>query len=445
MVTFIQVAIYGLVVWLGCYLIARDLSSWRLRFAGLALVSCGINIALFLLKNHLFYIPFLAIPPLFWLGTIFESFPEDKQVGYRFQTTIRYGLVILVVGLIILSINLDSIYALLRGVSPDVIVWFLISITIAFLLLIMLPVFWVLAYTPKTTSKRLSQVMIIFALFFASGYFLMMIAPLLSNIWILMVSIDLLILGTVIVVWDAIDAGESLLPDMLRSFTSTTLMIIIVVGQVIIITPAISDSTLMLILALMTTVIVVFAFEIPIQNRLDMVIFSRFPNIRQQRQQLRTAETIAIRRVENPILDDETEFIRYTRRALSHYGDLTKLATNPLTHLPIIQNRLAQRQVHDDTLERAKELKLLLTESIMKLKPNGADFGTSDEWRHYNALYFPYVRGLKPYSLRVMVDDLPATERDVLAWFRSQVPERTLYNWQNAAAMLIAQDLRERH
>lgn len=376
MVTLIQVAIYGLVVWLGCYLIARDLSSWRLRFAGLALVSYGVNVALMLLN------------------------------------------------------------------APDF--WILIGILIPFILML-IAVCFVIVYAPFNSSKRLNPLFILFTLSLAGTYLLLVIIPMLGNIWVLIISADLLMLGAIIAVWDAIDAGESLLPDMLRSFTSTTLMIIIVVGQVVIITPAISDSTLMLILALMTTVIVVFAFEIPIQNRLDMVIFSRFPNIRQQRQQLRTAETIAIRRVENPILDDETEFIRYTRRALSHYGDLTKLATNPLTHLPIIQSRLAQRQAHDDTLERAKELKLLLTESIMKLKPNGADFGTSDEWRHYNALYFPYVRGLRPYSLRVMVDDLPATERDVLAWFRSQVPERTLYNWQNAAAMLIAQDLRERH
>ena len=284
MVTLIQVAIYGLVVWLGCYLIARDLSSWRLRFAGLALVSCGINIALFLLANHSFNISFLAIPPLFWLGTIFESLPEDKQVGYRFQTAIRYGLVILVVGLIILSINVDFIYSLLRGLFTDVIVWFLILITIAFLLLIMLPVFWVLAYTPQTTSKRLNQAIIIFALFFASGYFLMTIAPLLSNIWILMVSIDLLILGIVMVVWDAIDAGESLLPDMLRSFTVSGLGILVMVGQVIIIVPSITETGLLLILTIITTIIVVVTFITPIQTLLDNVIFSRFPTIRQQRQ-----------------------------------------------------------------------------------------------------------------------------------------------------------------
>ena len=77
--------------------------------------------------------------------------------------------------------------------------------------------------------------------------------------------------------------------------------------------------------------------------------------------------------------------------------------------------------------------------------PGGGDFGTSDEWRHYNALYFPYVAGLKPYSSRATHDHLDADARAALDWFRTAVPERTLHNWQNAAAKLIAQDLRARH
>jgi hypothetical protein len=55
------------------------------------------------------------------------------------------------------------------------------------------------------------------------------------------------------------------------------------------------------------------------------------------------------------------------------------------------------------------------------------------------------VVGLKPYSRRAKfypeVDD---TTQLALEWFRSQVPQRTLHNWQNTAAQLVAQDLRER-
>ena len=63
---------------------------------------------------------------------------------------------------------------------------------------------------------------------------------------------------------------------------------------------------------------------------------------------------------------------------------------------------------------------------------------------YYNALYFPYVLDLKPYAIR----PLPAPADPILQqardWFQTYVPERTLYNWQTAAAKLIAQQLRER-
>lgn len=373
MVTLIQVVIYGLVIWLGCYLISRDLSSWRLRFAGLALISYGMNVALIMLN------------------------------------------------------------------APDI--WVLIGIFIP-LILMLIPIYFVIIHAPPNSSKRLNPLFLLFTLFLASSYFLMMMIPLLGNIWILMISADLLMLGTIIAVWDAMDAGESLLPDILRSFTLSLLGILVMVGQIVILIPSLTQASLLLILTIITTIIILVVFATPIQNRLDAIIFSRFPRIRQQRQQQRVIETITIRRAEHPTFDDETEFVRYTRRALSHYGDLSKLATNPLTNLTIIQYRLTQRGAPDDSLERAKELKNLLYESILRLKPNGAEFGTSDEWRHYNALYFPYVAGLKPYSIRAMNED--KTHQEALTWFRSQVPERTLYNWQNVAASLIAKDLRER-
>jgi hypothetical protein len=123
-------------------------------------------------------------------------------------------------------------------------------------------------------------------------------------------------------------------------------------------------------------------------------------------------------------------------------GDLPSLASSPLTRLPLVAERVAQNGQIDSTLVRAAELKAVLAESIVRLKPrDDAEFGTTDAWRHYNALYFPYVVGLRPYSRRTLHND---EYQDALDWFRSQVPERTLYNWQTAAARLVARDLRER-
>ena len=95
-------------------------------------------------------------------------------------------------------------------------------------------------------------------------------------------------------------------------------------------------------------------------------------------------------------------------------------------------------------LDRAHSLKSLLTQSIQKLKPQSdSKFGTTDEWRYYNALYFPYVLGLKPYTRRADSDSLSEETRAALDWFQTSVPERTLHNWQNTAARLIAEDLRK--
>jgi hypothetical protein len=142
---------------------------------------------------------------------------------------------------------------------------------------------------------------------------------------------------------------------------------------------------------------------------------------------------------------DDDEFARLTRRALSNLGDLGRLSASPLTYLPAVEEHVCARGESVSTLERAAELKALLTECILRLKPRGkSDFGTTDEWRYYNALYFPYVIGLKPYSLTNSVDTLDATSQAALEWLRASVPERTLHNWQNAAARLVAQELREK-
>jgi hypothetical protein len=184
-----------------------------------------------------------------------------------------------------------------------------------------------------------------------------------------------------------------------------------------------------------------------IQQRLDRFAFPRRRQLQQARAELRiTAEALPkVDETVDVIQLSDAEFIRHTRRALSHYGDLPRLATNPLIQLPIVTQRLKARNTADSTLGRAAQLKQILLEAICHLKPPGeAQFDTTDAWRHYNALYFPYVIGLKPYSRRADHSACDAVSQQALAWFRTQVPERTLYNWQTGAAKLVAQYLRER-
>ena len=84
-----------------------------------------------------------------------------------------------------------------------------------------------------------------------------------------------------------------------------------------------------------------------------------------------------------------------------------------------------------------------LADRIAALKPrDGGDFGTTEQWRHYNSLYFPYVVGVRAYAQNATAAGLDPVARQAWQWFVTEVPQRSLHNWQNAAARVIAADLR---
>lgn len=269
-----------------------------------------------------------------------------------------------------------------------------------------------------------------------------------TDVMFLAISLDVILLGYGISALDAFEEGEAFLPDFVRVLIGGLLVAVVFGGQVILfisLSGNVTSAMLLLLMGVISTGMVLQTFSSSVQQILDNLIFGKTPAVK-ERASLR-AVTEAIPRFDDSLdintLPDK-EFNRLTRRALSNLGNLTKLAANPLTDLPIIHQRLAEKGQSDGTLDRANELKLVLTESIQRLKPmDGGDFGTSDEWRYYNALYFPYVVGLKPFSRRNIVDEVDAVTRDALNWFQAYVPERTLYNWQSAGAKLIAQDLRD--
>jgi hypothetical protein len=259
-----------------------------------------------------------------------------------------------------------------------------------------------------------------------------------------------MLLGLAVAVLDAFDEGEMLLPDLLRSFDYAFITALLFGGQVALVmalSTGVTSSMLALLLSTITVAIFLQTFSDLLQTMLDGVAFFSFPAIRQARAELQVEASVAPRRDDSLDLEKlhDAEFARLTRRALSHMGNLPRLAASPLTRLPLVEQRLAQNGQSGRTLERANALKAILSESILRLKPQGqGDFGTADAWRYYNALYFPYVLGLKPYRRRLSIAPEDDALRRIAEWFRSEVPQRTLYNWQNAAARLVAQDLRER-
>ncbi len=269
-----------------------------------------------------------------------------------------------------------------------------------------------------------------------------------SRSWsVLAIGLDLVLLDVAIAWLDAFDEGETLLPDLIRSFVGASFAALLFGSQVALamrLGAGFDLPMLALLLATIAAAIAVQTFAGPLQAALDRLAFAGAPGLRQARADLRGAAE-ALPRLDTEVelaALDPTEFTRLTRRAFSHYGDLPRLASSPLTRLPQISARLAARRAPDDPLERAAELKRLLAESIARLKPHDVgDFGNSDEWRFYNALYFPYIVGLKPYSRRNSHDRLDPPAQAALEWFQQVVPERTLHNWQNAAARLVAQRL----
>jgi hypothetical protein len=182
----------------------------------------------------------------------------------------------------------------------------------------------------------------------------------------------------------------------------------------------------------------------PLAGLLDRLAFANAPDLRADREALRRTEAALPRRAASPLDDvDDEAFARLTRRALGHYNDLPRLVSSPLTALPEIDDRLAARGAPDQPLERANELRALLAEHIDRLKPRDAgDFGTTEPWRYYNSLYFPYVVGVRAYAQNATAAGLDPVAREAWKWLVTDVPQRSLHNWQNAAARLIAVELR---
>lgn len=279
-----------------------------------------------------------------------------------------------------------------------------------------------------------------------------LIVNLVPKFWALvLIGIDLGLLGVGLARLDAFDDGEVITRDAVRSLVGSGVLALLFGGAVLIaaaVNGGLTPALLALTFVVMALAIDVQLFSPRIQVWLDKLILP--VQVQQGRAELReTSEALArAGEVDLTTLDD-AEFARLTRRALSHMTDLPKLAVSPLVRLPVVEHHLCHHNMPDTPLNRAAALKAVLIVQIAKLKPAGAgdsiDFGTTDAWRHYNALHFPYVAGLKPYSSRAAAnghDTLTPADKAALAWFQSAVPERTLRNWQTGAARVIAQELR---
>jgi hypothetical protein len=462
----VELLTFFLTWWLGLYLLARNLHSPHLRFTGLGLAVYALALAIDILSRPATELsgsqtlarwgwPLLFLPAYFWFGSLLYLLPESSVWRQRFGRPLAIVLIPAAVLFYLLAVATDLIITISPAGDPQPGPWYGVFAVIVLLELASILFLLIQALRSPTWGEerpsRPKALLLAATLFFTLGT-LLLIFPLgwLPG-WLLVVGVagDLVVLGVAIALLDAFEEGETLLPDFLRSLTYSCFVAVLFGGQVVLIMflgTGLTLAMLVLLLLVIATAVVTQTFADPIQVTLDNVVFARFPRIRQARSELRAAAS-AVPRTDDS-LDlftlTESQFNRHTRSALSNMGNLPRLAASPLTRLPLVETRMAGQGLSGSTLERAAELKAILTESIERLKPRDqGDFGTADEWRHYNALYFPYVAGLRPYSRRANHYDLDKPTKAALNWFQSQVPERTLYNWQKAAAELVAQDLRE--
>ncbi|MBI5838595.1 MAG: hypothetical protein HZB19_00700 [Chloroflexi bacterium] len=398
---------FGFTLWLGAYLLARAPQKMTVLLTGLGLLAYALALAVVIIFSR-FILIIMLLPALLWVGAAIHLLPEESNAR---------PVLLRVWALAFIPI---AILTLLNGWFAALIIGALLACAVMISRLAALSRF-----------KNTIALIAVLALFITLSTGLL-ILPLnwFPPIWgITLLGLDLICLGLAITTWDAFDEGETIRAHLLRSFVSAFYYAGIPAALVIAL-----NGNLLLLVCLTAFGILAQTFSDSIQALLDKLTLP--PQINDQRQTLReTADALPRLSALDPAEADDMEFARLTRRALSHLGDLPKLAASPLTNLSSVNGT--------NPLDRAQSLKSLLIESIQKLKPQSNDsFGTTDEWRYYNSLHFPYVLGLKPYTHRADYASLDASSRAVLDWFQTSVPERTLHNWQNTAAKLVAEDLK---
>lgn len=451
----LSAVVFTLSGWLGLYLLARDPRKPALALAAIGLGSFALVVALDAVRTtsvehaaqlSQVEIYLVAVPGVAWFAVLVElSRPREN---WRART----GEIALVGAVGALTLFGAMLAGSVDGpLRPGHVVMFVVisSSTLgAMAVALRRPA------QPVPVGRSGLGLAIVATLFFALGNAILIIPLGLLPSWLALAStgLDVLLLGVAVALWDAFDEGQALRADMLRSFAGSMAVAALFGGQALIGLAATRNDTsaqTALTVLLFTSLAVAITVQVladPLAGVLDRLAFSRSPGLRADRATLRHTGAALPLRSDHPLdeVDDDT-FVRLTRRALGHYGDLTRLVASPLTTLPVIDERLAARGAPDHPLERANELKAVLADGIGRLKPRDAgDFGTTEQWRYYNSLYFPYVVGVRAYAQNATASGLDPTARLAWQWLVTEVPQRSLHNWQNAAARLIAADLRGR-
>ncbi len=434
-VSVLAVAAFALTWWLGCYLIARDPTRPLLHRAAAALLTYALGVACGLLAPYADGLPLaaaaqvlLCVPPLAWagvaVGLLADDLPERRQMERGWLLTA-----------VLLLAMVPGLPAPGRLVT-------LAPLAGALVLL------W--RFRDGVRRHTLTGPLTIAAALYGTALAVTLL-PLdvgAEQLVLAALGLDLLVLGFVVAAADAADAGERLSPDLRRSFVGALAAGLLAGGPTALALAAAEPSPALVALQLLAVAAAMTAVTVagPVRRLLDRVAFAGDEPLRAEREALLLAADALPRRRERHRFGElgPDEFGRLTLRALQHFGDTGRLLRSPLIDLPVVTHRLAARRVPAELpMARVTELRAVLSEAVDALKPNGAFFGTTEEWRYYNAVHFCLVAGLRPYRRTPRPDGLDRDGRRAVEWFRRQVPERNARLWQAVGARMVADRLWE--
>ncbi|MDT5043940.1 MAG: hypothetical protein QOE51_4925 [Actinoplanes sp.] len=415
------VPVFALTVWLAGYLIGRDPRRAVLWRTALALVTFAAGVAAWTVAPGGGVAGLLfCLPPLAWasalIGLLPAALPERRQIE---RGWLVLGAVFLVLVVALPSGGKLVALAPLAGG------------------LVLIGRFRELV-RPRLLLPAMSAVAVLYAIALAVLLIPVDLGP--PALVIAAMGLDLLIFGLLVAVADAVDSGERLRPDLRRSAVAALAAALLVGGTATLTMLAAPDLRAVAVLQFGLVAIVMAAVGLAgsVRRGLDRVAFLHDERLRLDRAALQMlAEALPRRRERHSLIAlSPPEFARLTERALTEFGDLGRLLRSPLIDLPTVDRRLTGTTA-DRPLARAVELQAVLVESVARLKPSGL-FGTTEDWRHYNALHYCCVLGLRPYERRPRTEGLDQDGRRALEWFRRYVPKRSLRQWQSEGAEVVA-------
>jgi hypothetical protein len=420
----VAVPAFALAWWLGAYLVGRDPARAVLWRAAGALWAYGAGIVAWMISPGSSVAEVLfCVPALLWAGVATSLLPQEAPERRVAERGWAGSLVIFLAPAVLLP-GVGKLIAL----AP-------LAGGLALLL----------RYRDRVRPKHLPTALLAAAALYVVGL-VAVLAPIdlgAPELVLATMAVDVALLGFLVAVQDAVEAGERLLPDLRRSLVAAVAAVLLCGGPAAVTMLATPGLTAVIVLQFVLVGVVLGAVgaAAPLRALLDRLAFLQNGRLRRDRAALLLAADALPRRRERHrmIAMDEPEFRRLTLRALEDYGDLGRLLRNPLVDLPTVDRRLQARGpgLTDQPLIRAAELRAVLSEQVERLRPAGVP-GTSQEWRFYNALHYCSVLGVRPYDRVPQTDGMDLDGRRIIDWFRRQVRRESLDQWKVQGAELIS-------